>query len=135
MTVRLHVVPGSGEPPYRQLVRQLKKALSSQSLKPSDRLPAVRVLARELGLSPNTVARAYRELEREGLIAARAGGGTRVSAAFSSPVAGRRRPVWHLREKLRPLAEKLVAEGRLLGLSSTEIRAVVFAALAERRGQ
>jgi GntR family transcriptional regulator len=135
MTLRLHVSPGSGEPPYRQLVRQLKKALSSRSLKPGERLPAVRVLARDLRLSPNTVARAYRELEREGLLAARAGGGTRVNAAPSVPNGGRRGPAWQVRDRLRPLAEKLVAEGRLLGLSSTEIRQIVFAALAERRAQ
>jgi DNA-binding transcriptional regulator YhcF (GntR family) len=104
MTLRLHIASAAGEPPYKQLVRQLKKALAARSLKPGERMTSVRVLARELGVSPNTVARAYRELERE-------------------------------REKLRPLADKLVAEGRLLGLSSTEIRSVVFGALAERRGQ
>jgi GntR family transcriptional regulator len=135
MTLRLHVAPGSDEPPYQELVRQLKKALSSRSLKPCERLPAVRVLARDLHVSPNTVARAYRELEREGLLAARAGGGTRVNAALPVPDGRRRGPAWQLRDRLRPVAEKLVAEGRLLGLSSTEIRQIVFAALAERRGQ
>src|SRR5262249_38353533 len=119
MTLRLDVSRSSGEPPYRQLVRQIRKAISSRSLKTGDRMPSVRVLARELRLSANTVARAYRELEREGLVAARAGGGTRVNAAPALSTAGRRGPAWQLREKLRPLAEKLVAEGRLLGLSST----------------
>jgi GntR family transcriptional regulator len=136
MTLRLHVSPDAGEPPYRQLVRQLKKALASGSPKPGEQMPPVRVLARDLKVSPNTVARAYRELEREGLVAARAGGGTRVNG--TAPALGdgsRRERAWQRRARLRLRADKLVAEGRRLGLSSSEIRGVVFAALAERRGQ
>jgi DNA-binding transcriptional regulator YhcF (GntR family) len=136
MTLRLHVLPDAGEPPYRQLVRQLKKSLASGSLEPGEQMPAVRILARDLRLSPNTVARAYRELEREGLLAARAGGGTRVNTA--APAVGdgsRRERAWQRRARLRPLADKLVTEGRRLGLSSSDIRGVVFAAVAERRGQ
>src|SRR5262245_33075880 len=135
MAIRLHVSPDADEPPYRQLVRQLKKALAAGSLKSGEQMPAVRVLARDLRLSPNTVARAYRDLEREGLLAARAGGGTRVSTSPAVVEGVRRERAWQRRARLRPLADKLVAEGRMLGLSSTDIRRVVFAALAERRGQ
>src|SRR5262245_33524846 len=134
MGLRLDVSRNSPEAPYRQLVRQLKRALASRALRPGDRLPSVRVLARELRLSANTVARGYRELESEGLIAARAGGGTRVNAV-PSPAGLRQGRGWQLRATLRPLVDKVVAEGRQLGLSSTEIRSLVNAALLDRRGQ
>jgi GntR family transcriptional regulator len=98
-------------------------------------MPAVRTLARDLQVSPNTVARAYRELEREGLLTARAGGGTRVNGTAAVRDGLPRERAWQLRARLRPFADRLVAEGRLLGLSSSDIRGIVFAALAERRGQ
>ena len=127
-SLRLHIVSGSGEPAYLQIIRQLKNALSTRSLKPGDRIPTVRALARQVELNPNTVARAYRELEREGLIETRRGRGTFVKAA-SPPLGAARR-----RARLRPFVQQLVSEGRLLGASDTEIRRLVLAALREHRG-
>ncbi len=136
MTPRWHVSRGSGDPPYRQLVRQIKLAVSSRSLKPGERLPAVRVLARQLKLNPNTIARAYRELEHEGLLEARAGAGTCLVGAPRAALIGETREArWKRRNRLQSLADKLVAEGRRLGLSGIEIRKLVLSALAERRAQ
>ena len=136
MTLRLNVTRGSGDPPYRQLVRQIKLAVSSRSLKPGDRLPAVRVLARRLKLNPNTIARAYRELEHEGLLEARAGAGTcLVGAPQTASIGETREARWKRRNRLKSLADKLVAEGRRLGLSGVEIRKLVISALAERPAQ
>jgi GntR family transcriptional regulator len=66
----------SGVPTYLQLVNQVRQAILLGYLQPGDQLPTVRQVAAELAINPNTVAKAYRELEREGLAAARSGQGT-----------------------------------------------------------
>ena len=63
-----HVRPDSGEPIYVQLVRQIKHAVATGALAHGDQLPSVRQLAGELVVNPNTVVRAYRELEHAGLL-------------------------------------------------------------------
>lgn len=88
-------------------------------------MPTVRALARELGINPNTVARAYRELEREGLLEAGAGRGTFVKALPTRLGAAERRG------RLKPFVERLVSEGRLLGLSDAELRGLLQRALRE----
>ncbi len=79
--------PRSGVPLYLQLKEQLKMAVAGGVLKPGDRLPPVRELAAALSVNPNTVARAYSELEREGLLSSEQGRGTFVRAA--EPLLGR----------------------------------------------
>lgn len=73
--------PGSAEPPFAQVHRQLSEQIADGRLSPGDRLPTVRRLAGDLGIAPNTVARAYRELETDGLIEGRGRAGTFVSAS------------------------------------------------------
>jgi len=68
----------SGVPLYRQIIEQVKFAIASGSLQPGDRLPTVRQLAVDLSLNPNTVIRAYREMEIEGLLNTQQGSGTFV---------------------------------------------------------
>ena len=68
----------SGVPTYLQLVSQVKHALRMGLLKPGDRLPTAAEVVAALAINPNTVLKAYRELEREGLVAARPGTGTFV---------------------------------------------------------
>jgi GntR family transcriptional regulator len=121
--------PGSGEPAYLQLIRQVKNALSTRALKAGDRLPTVRALAAQVNLNPNTVARAYRELEREGLLEGRPGRGTFVKSS-AAPLAVPQR-----RTRLYPFVQQLVSEARLLGASDTEIRRLVQSALREHRGR
>ena len=69
----------SGVPFYRQIIEQTKFAIASGDLGPGDRLPTVRQLAVDLSVNPNTVIRAYRELEIEGVLDTQQGSGTFVS--------------------------------------------------------
>ncbi len=75
----LSIDPKSGVPFYRQIIEQVKFAIASGDLKAGDRLPTVRQLAVDLSVNPNTVIRAYRELEIESLLDTQQGSGTFVS--------------------------------------------------------
>jgi DNA-binding transcriptional regulator YhcF (GntR family) len=119
----LRVVVGDPTPPYEQLRRQLTELISSGVLAPGDRLPPLRQLAADLGLAVGTVARTYRELETEGLVRSRRGGGTRVQE-----LAGRQSP-GQVAEALRRHAEGFVQQARLLGAGDEEVRTAVAAAL------
>lgn len=77
----LEVDPGSAVPPYEQVRAQLAGLVSSGTLAPGTRLPAIRQLAGDLGVAAGTIARAYRELEGAGLIESRGRHGTRVADA------------------------------------------------------
>src|ERR1700716_4682942 len=72
--------PALGLPSYLQLMEQVKHAIETGALRPGDQLPGMRPLAEELVINPNTVAKAYRELEHEGVIELRDGAGAFVSA-------------------------------------------------------
>jgi GntR family transcriptional regulator len=72
--------PASGVPIYLQLMEQVKHSIETGALRPGDQLPGIRPLAEELVINPNTVAKAYRELEHEGIIELRHGAGAFVSA-------------------------------------------------------
>ena len=71
--------PSSGVPIYLQLTEQVKHGIETGALRPGDQLPGIRPLAEQLVINPNTVAKAYRELEHEGLIELRHGAGAFVS--------------------------------------------------------
>lgn len=75
----LHIDPSSGTPIYRQIVDQVRQAVSSGVLRPGDRLPSVREMAVELAVNPNTIAKAYQELERDGVIETPRGKGSYVA--------------------------------------------------------
>jgi GntR family transcriptional regulator len=72
--------PSSGVPIYLQLMERVKHAVETGALRPGDQLPGIRPLAEELVINPNTVAKAYRELEHEGVIELRHGAGAFVAA-------------------------------------------------------
>jgi DNA-binding transcriptional regulator YhcF (GntR family) len=74
--IAFHLDPQSGVPPYLQLVQQVKQALRLGLLQPGDQLPTVREIVAELAINPNTVLKAFRDLEHEGLVASRPGQGT-----------------------------------------------------------
>lgn len=76
----LRVVPDDAEPPYAQIRRQIAQQVEDGVLVPGTRLPAVRRLAGDLGLAPNTVARAYRELEAAGVVRTAGRNGTLVAS-------------------------------------------------------
>jgi GntR family transcriptional regulator len=114
---------GSHEPRYLQIIRQVTHAVTAGVLKTGDRMPTTRALAVELGVNLNTVARAYRELAREGLLEAGPGRGTFVRAALPLLLAPERR------RRLKPLVESLVAEARLLGVPAAALRGLLQEAL------
>ena len=78
----------SGVPPYLQVVRQVRQALRMGVLNVGDQLPSVREVVAAVAINPNTVLKAYRDLEREGLVEARAGHGTFVRARPPGPPPG-----------------------------------------------
>ena len=79
MTLWIQISPGSNNPIYKQVVEQIGEAIAKGTLSIGDKLPAVRKLAAELVINPNTVARAYTILEQAGLVNTKTGSGTFVS--------------------------------------------------------
>jgi GntR family transcriptional regulator len=77
---------GSGVPPYLQLVHQVRQAVLMGYLQPGDRLPLIREAVETLAINPNTVAKAYRQLEQEGLVTGRPGQGTFVNDVASAAI-------------------------------------------------
>jgi GntR family transcriptional regulator len=106
--------PDDPTPPYEQLRRQLADLITAGQLSPGDRLPPLRQLAGDLGVAVGTVARTYRELEQEGVLTSRRGGGTRVAATGRAPAMARRR-------LLTGMAADFVARARSLGFTDEEI--------------
>jgi DNA-binding transcriptional regulator YhcF (GntR family) len=83
----LRVDTSAGEPPYEQIRTQIAGQVASGELPPGTRLPTVRALATTLGIAPNTVARAYRELEHSGVVTTRGRNGTVVNGDGSDRAA------------------------------------------------
>jgi GntR family transcriptional regulator len=79
MALWIQISPGSDEPVYLQVVNQIGQAIAKGQIAKGDKLPAVRKLAAELVINPNTVARAYTQLEQAGLVTTKTGSGTFVS--------------------------------------------------------
>jgi molybdopterin-binding protein len=114
-------------PVYIQIQRRIRMGVADGTLQPGDHLPSVRDLARKLGLSPNTVGRAYADLSREGTISARAGGGSEIATRerLDQPALQRTRI-----ERLRMLARQMAVRGLALGLEPDEIAEAVRSELA-----
>lgn len=100
----LIIDPALSVPPYEQLRRQLAESVANGSLAPETKLPTVRRLAGDLGLSPNTIARAYQELEREGIIETRGRKGTFIAEVASA------------QESVESAARKFAAVSQQLGV-------------------
>ena len=116
--------PSSGVPIYLQLMEQVKHAIETGALKAGDQLPGIRPLAEELVINPNTVAKAYRELEHEGVIELRHGAGAFVSASARGKRAA---------EKVRAgqsIVASAVEKLHARGMSDDEIRRLFEAELA-----
>lgn len=86
--INFHLSTRSNVPPYVQLVEQVRQALLNQTLRPGDRLPTVKEVVGALAINPNTVLKAYRDLEREGLVEGRQGVGTFVLRRPDGPTPG-----------------------------------------------
>ena len=117
------LTPTSGQPLYLQLMQQIRHAVEKGALQHGDQLPGIRTLAEELLVSPHTVAKAYSELEHEGLLELRQGTG-----AF---VALKRRPVAraNLVQEARQRVATLVDDLRRSGLHEDEIQRIFEAEL------
>jgi GntR family transcriptional regulator len=115
----------SRTPIYRQLAQQMREAVARGRLKPEQRLPSVRELSRTLVINPNTVARVYMELEREGMLYTRQGLGVFVSR----PKAELTKKV--RRQRLAELIDRFLTEAVHLGFSADEVAEMI----AERSRQ
>lgn len=116
--VEFHVDRGGGLPAYLQLVQQAREALRMGWLKPGDRLPTVREVVSTSGVNPNTVLKAYRELEFAGLIEARQGSGTYVKATLGTVAP-------EVLAELRGQLDVWVRTARSAGLEDEDIHALV----------
>ncbi|MEV4318505.1 GntR family transcriptional regulator [Actinocrispum sp. NPDC049592] len=123
--VEFRIDRSAGLPAYLQLVRQVREALRLGWLAPGDRLPTVRDVVRSSGVNANTVLKAYRELELSGLVEARQGSGTFVSASLGT---ASQETLDELRERLG----KWVAEAHAAGLDNEDIEALVRAVLTDK---
>ena len=113
--MRIHLSTNDGVPIYQQIVNQIKYLIASSQLTEGEELPAIRVLAEQLLINPNTVARAYRELETSGVVEKRRTNGTYVSGA---------RPHLKRRERVRILTERidaLLAETHQMDIDIEEV--------------
>jgi len=116
--------PSSGVPIYLQLMEQVKHNIETGALRPGEQLPGIRPLAEELVINPNTVAKAYRELEHEGVIELRHGAGAFVSSN------GRAKKATDTLRAGQTLVTAAVDKLRERGVTDEEIRRLFEAALA-----
>ena len=112
---------GNGAPIYRQIIQQIEYAILSGRMKSGDRLPTIRTLAVELKINPNTIAKAYSELEIRGVLATQVGSGTFISD---------KKPVMEddsLNRKINEVLGKFINDMRDLGVEKRELSALISA--------
>ncbi|HEX4775076.1 MAG TPA: GntR family transcriptional regulator [Candidatus Saccharimonadales bacterium] len=115
----------SGVPPYLQIVQQVKQALQVGILQPGDQLPTVKEAVAHIAINPNTVAKAYRELESLGLVEGRTGSGTFIKQRLAGPSP-------RVQEALSQDLEGWIAKARRAGLDEESIEALVRATINKR---
>jgi len=115
MGLWIQINPGSGKPVYTQVVEQISTAIARGDLKSGDKLPAVRKLAGELVINPNTVARSYTLLEQAGLVTTKTGSGT-----FVSDPSLRNRDAADMSLLIERM-DTVIARGLNLGIDPTEL--------------
>jgi len=115
----------NGTPIYRQIIQQIEYAILSGRIQPGDRLPTIRSLAVELKTNPNTIAKAYNELEIRGILATQVGSGTYISD---------KKPVLEddsLKRKIREVAGRFIQEMRDLGVEKKELPGLIESIIKE----
>jgi GntR family transcriptional regulator len=125
--IEFHLDSRSGVSPYLQIVQQVRQALRLDLLREGDQLPTVKEVVGQLAINPNTVLKAYRELEHEGLVSARPGVGTFVTGSLGGQSLAAQGP---LRQALRGW----ITKARRAGLDDESIEALFrdsFRAAAE----
>jgi GntR family transcriptional regulator len=119
----------SGVPFYLQVVQQVKRQIASGAIVPGDQLPAVRDMARDLVLNPNTIAKAYQELEREGVVESRRGLGTFARAPLMPMTDADRRSV------VSELLVKALVEAEQVAVSPEEVVTLLKKLIEEKNEQ
>jgi GntR family transcriptional regulator len=119
--------PSSGVPLYLQLIEQVKHAVETGALRVGDQLPTIRKLAEDLVMNPNTVVRAYRELEHEGVLDLKHGSG----AFIKESAGGRARLMRKAQAVVQSAIERLIS----LGLTEDELRRAFESGLAQARAE
>jgi DNA-binding transcriptional regulator YhcF (GntR family) len=117
IVIEFHLNATSGVSPYLQLVQQVRRALRLGLLRAGDQLPTVKDVVARLAINPNTVLKAYRELEHSGLVAARPGVGTFVTSTLTDASLAAHAP-------LRRELERWFAKARKAGLDDDSIEAL-----------
>ena len=120
-TIRFSLDQNDDAPIYRQIIRQIEYAVLSGRLKSGDRLPTIRSLAVELKTNPNTIAKAYGELEIRGILATQVGSGTYISD--KKPTPEEEGPEM----KIRELVGRFIKDMRDLGIEKRELARVIAA--------
>lgn len=115
--IEFHLDGRSGVSPYQQIVQQVRRALRLGLLAEGDQLPTVKDVVAQLAINPNTVSKAYRELEIEGLVAARPGVGTFVTRTLAGHALAAHGP-------LRADLERWLTKARAAGLDEESIEAL-----------
>jgi GntR family transcriptional regulator len=105
----------SGVPVYRQLIDQVQGAMATGALRPGDQLPTVRLVAVELAINPNTVMRAYREMEIRGIVDTQQGTGTFIADGRAAPTKEERK------RQLAQLVGEFVSRAGSAGLTVDEL--------------
>jgi GntR family transcriptional regulator len=126
--IEFHLDGRSGVAPYLQIVQQVKQALRLGMLQVGDQLPTVREVVAQLAINPNTVLKAYRDLEREGLIASRPGQGTFVQRTLVGPSLASH-------AALRRSLARWLASAREAGLDEESILALFTATFRDTRAR
>ena len=117
--IKFSLDPANGTPIYRQIIQQIEYAILSGRLVPGDRLPTIRTLAVELKTNPNTIAKAYGELEIRGILATQVGSGTYISD---------KKPVMEddsLNRKIKEVLGRFIQEMQDLGVERRELTALI----------
>ena len=117
-----HLAPRSGLPAYLQIVEQVRQALLTGVLHPGDQLPTVKEVVGSLAINPNTVLKAYRELEHAGLVEGRQGIGTFALRRPDGPPPA-------AQAALRRSLDRWVAKARMAGLDDADIESLLRATL------
>jgi GntR family transcriptional regulator len=115
--IEFHLDSRSGVSPYLQIVQQVRQALRVGILREGDQLPTVKEAVGQLAVNPNTVLKAYRELEHEGLASARPGVGTFVTASLGAESIAAQGP-------LRQALQRWIVKARRAGLDDESIEAL-----------
>ncbi|MEO3818243.1 GntR family transcriptional regulator [Plantactinospora sp. B24E8] len=126
--IEFHLDARSGVAPYMQLIQQVRQAMRLGRLNEGDRLPTVKEVVAKVAINPNTVLKAYRELEYEGLVAVRAGIGTYVTRTLSDASLAAHGP---LREEL----EQWLGRARHAGLDEESIEALFVSTFRTPAGE